>query len=115
MRSVHTSLLDRLTLQFGAASTRDIQKALQKKRFTTLRVNTLCADDPIVMNVFKQEGILFERIKNIPHAFLIKNKNEKDLLALELAKNGSFYLQGLSSMLPPLILDPKPGEKILDL
>lgn len=28
---------------------------------------------------------------------------------------GYFYLQDLSSMLPPLVLDPKPGEKILDL
>ena len=115
MSSLHSSLLDRLTHQFGAAISRDIQKALQKKRLPTLRVNTLCANDQMVMNVFKQESILFERIKNIPHAFLIKNKNEKDLLALELAKNGSFYLQGLSSILPPLMLDPKPGEKILDL
>ena len=33
----------------------------------------------------------------------------------EVYEEGEIYVQGLSSMVPPLILDPQPGEKVLDL
>ena len=34
---------------------------------------------------------------------------------LEIYKQGKIYLQSLSSMLPPLVLNPKPQENILDM
>lgn len=34
---------------------------------------------------------------------------------MEIYKNGEIYLQSLSSMLPPIILDPKEGTDILDM
>ena len=47
-------------------------------------------------------GILFGGI------FLLrKNANEKDIQKLEIYQKGYIYLQSLSSMVPPLVLNPK--------
>lgn len=67
------------------------------------------------MAMFRESAIQFERIKGIPHAFAVKNRTDRELLELPFTLEGKIYLQGLTSMLPPLILDPKPGEAVLDL
>ncbi len=67
------------------------------------------------MERFREENIAFERVKDIPHALIIKNRNDDDMLAHPLNKEGKIYLQGIASMIPPLVLDPQPGERILDL
>lgn len=108
-------LTDRLTKQFGPASVASMLKAFDKPRFPTFRVNTLKATDEIVMNKLRDDSIAFERVKDIPHAFKIKNRSDKQLLDHELATSGQIYLQGLTSMIPPLLMDLKAGEKILDL
>ena len=46
---------------------------------------------------------------------IIKNVTEKEIQKLELFERGYIYLQSLSSMVPPLVLSPKQGEKVLDL
>ena len=45
----------------------------------------------------------------------MKNANENDIQKLDIYKEGKIYLQSLSSMLPPIFLDPKEGEDILDM
>ena len=40
---------------------------------------------------------------------------EQDLQNLEIYKQGKIYLQSLSSMLPPIVLNPKENENILDM
>ena len=49
------------------------------------------------------------------NAFIIKNKNESDLQKLEIYKQGKIYIQSLSSMISPLLLDLKQDENILDM
>lgn len=49
------------------------------------------------------------------NAFIIKNKKENDLQKLEIYKQGKIYIQSLSSMIPPLLLDLKQDENILDM
>ena len=46
---------------------------------------------------------------------IIENAREDKLKNLEIYKNGEIYLQSLSSMLPPIILEPKENENILDM
>ena len=48
-------------------------------------------------------------------AFIIKNVREKEIRDLEIYQNGDIYLQSLSSMLPPIILNPEEGTDILDM
>lgn len=107
--------LARLEKQFGPAATKNIILAFGEKRLLTFRVNTLKSSDEAVMQVLREENIAFERLKNIPHAFKIKNRTDRQLLEHQLCTSGKIYLQGVTSMLPPLVLNPKPGEAVLDL
>ena len=109
------SLLTRLTNQFGIVATRALLLAMSEKRLPTFRVNTLKGTDENVMSTLRECAIQFERVKDVPHAFLVKNKTDKELLAHALTTSGKIYLQGLTSMLPALVLDPQPEETILDL
>lgn len=92
-----------------------ILRGFLEKRYTTLRVNTLKANIQEIMRYFKEINIKFERVLWYNDALVIKNATEKDLQKLELYKEGKIYLQSLPSMVPPIVLAPKPGENVLDL
>jgi len=108
-------LTDRLEKQFGPSALQNILTAFSAKRLPVFRVNTIKSNDEAVMAILREENIGFERLKGLPHAFKIKNRSSDDLLKHKLCQTGKIYLQGITSMLPPLVLDPKPGETILDL
>ena len=59
--------------------------------------------------------IEYETISWYEKALIIKNVREEEIRKLEIYENGEIYLQSLSSMLPPIILEPKAGENILDM
>ena len=88
---------------------------MTEERYTTLRVNTLKYDIQSLMRYFKEKNIKFERVPWYKEALIIKNANEKQLQKLDIYENGYIYIQSLSSMVPPLVLNPQPGEKVLDL
>ena len=46
---------------------------------------------------------------------LVRKLNETRKKKLKIYENGYIYLQSTSSMVPPCVLDPNPGEIILDL
>ena len=93
----------------------NIFRGIAEKRLTTLRVNTLKYDIQSLMKYFKEINIKFERVLWYNDALIIKNANEKDIQKLEIYQKGHIYLQSLSSMVPPLVLNPKEGENVLDL
>lgn len=84
-------------------------------RYTTLRVNTILYNAQDFMKYCKQNNIKFERVLWYSDGFIIKNKKEKDIQKLDIYEKGYIYLQSLSSMIPPIVLNPKSGEKVLDL
>ena len=113
-RRIPQELVTRLEKQFGLAS-RGIFEAFGQERVTSFRVNTLKTTDQDVMAMCREEGVIFERVKEIPHAFIVKNRDEQGMLASALCRKGFVYLQGLSSLVPPLVLSPTAGASVLDL
>jgi 16S rRNA (cytosine1407-C5)-methyltransferase len=85
------------------------------ERPLTLRINRLKTDIRRVMELFRSQNIKHQRVGWYEDALIIQNKREKDFETHPLFLEGHIYLQSLSSMLPPLILNPKPGMKVLDL
>ncbi len=92
-----------------------ILEGMLEKRYTTLRVNTLKSSNQEIEKIFKDLNIEFEKVEFYEDAFIIKNKTEKDLLKYDFYNKGLVYVQSLSSMIPPIILNPKSGESVLDL
>lgn len=88
---------------------------ISEKRYTTLRVNTIKYNIQDLMRYFKEKNIKFERVLWYTDALIIKNVNEKDIQRLDIYEKGYIYIQSLSSMVPPIVLNPSPGDKILDM
>ncbi len=91
----------------------EVIKSIEVEKPTVFRVNTLKAEPEKVLNKLNEAG--FEILPALlNNSYYIKN-SEKRLSDTPEFKNGEIYIQRLSSMLPVFELDPKPGEKILDL
>ena len=88
---------------------------MSEKRLTTLRVNTIKFNMEDLLKILQEENIEYENVEWYNDALIIKNADEKKIQNLDIYTNGYIYLQSLSSMIPPIILNPKKGEKVLDL
>ena len=84
-------------------------------RNTTLRVNTIKYNIQDLMTKLKINNIKFERVSWYNDGLVLKNRAEKDIQKLDIYNEGNIYIQSLSSMIPPLVLAPKSGNKVLDL
>ena len=86
------------------------------ERPTTLRTNTLKTTTEDLQKTFKMGGINVQRYRPLPDAYTLIGKTTiRQLTSLDIYQKGYFYVQSLSSMLPPLFLEPQPGQEILDM
>ena len=108
-------LYNKLINQYGNEITKEIINGYSKKRFVTLRVNTIKSTVENVTNILKENNITYNEVKWSKEALIIENANENDIRKLKIYENGEIYLQSLSSMIPPIILDAKAGENVLDM
>ncbi|MBP7462479.1 MAG: RsmB/NOP family class I SAM-dependent RNA methyltransferase [Candidatus Delongbacteria bacterium] len=89
--------------------------AMASPRLTTCRINTLLAEPGDVMRALNNAGCKHEKLPWCPDALLFRNTREKELERLDLYERGAIYLQSLSSQIPVRVLEPQPGEKVLDI
>jgi len=101
--------------EYGNELTNKIIDGYSKKRFVTLRVNTIKTNILKIKEVLNTLNIRYQEVEWYKDALIIENVLEFDLEKLDIYNNGEVYLQSLSSMLPPLLLDPKKNESILDM
>jgi len=84
-------------------------------RATAFRVNTLRAHPESVLSELASIGISATAVPWSDTAFVVPH-GQRDLLTHSAAaESGAIYVQSLSSQLAALILQPQPGEMILDL
>ena len=62
-----------------------------------------------------ENKIEFKEVEWYKDALIIENVREDEIRKLPMYENGEIYLQSLSSMLPPIFLEPRAGENILDM
>ncbi|MBN2571369.1 MAG: RsmB/NOP family class I SAM-dependent RNA methyltransferase [Ignavibacteriales bacterium] len=67
----------------------------------------------LIQNLGKY-GIELQHLEEIPSVLLVKNGNDVIGKTIEYIL-GHYYIQSLSSMLPPILLNPNPTDKVLDL
>lgn len=115
MDKIPQFLIEMLEKQYGKELTNEILKGYTIKRKVTFRVNTLKTTSEAVEKVLKDTGIEYSKVLWSDNAYIVKNATEKELQELDLYENGEIYLQSLSSMLPPIILEPIEGFDILDM
>lgn len=108
-------LKDLLIEQYGEEISAKIENRYKVQRPVTLRANNLKTSLEKVKEKLDEAQIEYETISWYEKALIIKNVREEEVRKLEIYENGEIYLQSLSSMLPPIILEPKAGENILDM
>ena len=108
-------LEEMLEKQYGAEKTKEIINGYQTKRKTTLRVNTIKENIEEIKNKLEKSKIEYEEVPWSKEALIIKNADEKSIQEKNIYQDGKIYMQSLSSMLPPIILEPKEGIDILDM
>ena len=108
-------LIKKLNKQYGEELFSKILNGYNEKRVVTLRVNTLKSNIQKVEEELTANNIKFSEVSWNKEALIIENANEEVLQNLSIYENGEIYLQSLSSMLPPVIMDPKENTDILDM
>ena len=122
--------INELNNDFTERNVDKILTGMSEERYTTFRVNYLKSNEVEVEDELVKNGVEFDKV-NITeietksetdfetyfnfNAYVIYNKNEKDLSKLKIYEDGKIYVQSISSMIPPIILRPEPGERVLDM
>lgn len=112
--SIPDIFFTRLADMFGQSFFEELRHTFVE-RPTTFRINTLRSSEEVVLDVLRREGFELEKVPWAVSTFILKNKKKRDLCDLTVYTDCMIYLQSLASMIPPLVLDPKPGERVLDL
>ena len=108
-------LQDKLNAQYGEELADKILEGYTKKRKVTLRVNTLKSNVNEIKEILNNNNIKYKMVNWSKEALIIENVRETELTKLDIYIEGKIYLQSLSSMLPPIILEPKENIDILDM
>ncbi len=108
-------LIAMLQKQYGEELTEKIIEGYSKQRKVTFRVNTLKTSVEEVKKQLTENQIEWEEVPFSKEALIIKEAREDKIQSLSLYEKGQIYLQSLSSMLPPIILNPQENTDILDM
>ncbi len=111
--SVPPWLVDRWTKEYGIERAEKLCAVSNEEAPRTLRVNMLRTTPEDLARRLEKNGILTEPIPALPEALrILDGPLPTDTKAF---LEGLFYIQDPASMLPAILLDPKPGERVLDL
>lgn len=108
-------LYEMLLNEYGKDLAKDIIEGYTSNRPVTFRVNTTKTNVNIIKEKLKSLDIKFREVSWNDKAFIIEDIDINKIKELEIYKNGEIYLQSLSSMIPPIVVNPKEGENILDM
>lgn len=108
-------LREKLISEYGEEEAEKIIRGYQKLRPTTLRVNTMKIAKEEVEEELRKKEIPYKEVSWYDDALIVPRNAKAEIEKLSIYQRGEIYLQSLSSMLPPLFLNPQPKETILDM
>ena len=111
MKQIPEFLLKKIKEQYPI-DYENIIKGYESNRYSSLRINTIKTTQKEIEDILSKHNIKYEIINDIA---LIIDDDINKIKELDIYKDGKIYLQSLSSMIPPFIVNPKPQELILDM
>ncbi len=91
------------------------RRSLRAPPAAAFRVNTLKASEEEAAAELGREGITCQPLEWPPGAWVAPPDERRALVDSAAAREGRVYVQNPSSVVPVLLLDPRPGEEVLDL
>jgi len=108
-------MIERYLVLWGEKDTLQFLDACEKPVRTSVRVNTLRADQEVVIKRMKRKGVVLERIPWLDTGFYGDFENTSTPGAFLEHMLGFYYVQGVPSMTTVEVLDPQPNETVFDL
>lgn len=110
-------LAERWMARWGAEVAERLFEWNNQPARTFARVNTLVTDPARLIEHWRAENVDydFRRYDWTPENLVFELKSHPPLARLETLRKGWFYIQDPSTLLAPRLLDPQPGDRILDL
>ena len=105
----------KLINKYGEDTSLKIVNGYKVNRKLTFRVNNIKSSKTEIEKVLAENNISYKIPEFYEDGFIILNKEKEEIENLDIYKEGKIYMQSLSSMIPPIVLDPKEGEDILDM
>lgn len=100
---------------FGASRGAEVQESFHAKRRPCFRVNPMRTEIAAVVDELRDAGLDPSPVPWLESAFTCPVETREQLTHSDAASQGKIYIQNAASLLPGLILDPQPGERVLDL
>lgn len=108
-------LKNKLLEQYGEEIAKKIIEGYYAERKLTFRVNTIKSNKERITKFLDENNIEYKTVSWYEDVFIVEKSEEYVIRGSEIYENGEIYIQSLSSMIPPLIVEPKEGENILDM
>lgn len=86
-----------------------------QRAVTTIRINNLVQNPERTIEQLNKMGADLKKIEWLKDTYIVKNMDKSDLATTVMYKEGYFYIQNLSSMLPAAVISPTSNEKVLDM
>ncbi|HWP81594.1 MAG TPA: 16S rRNA (cytosine(967)-C(5))-methyltransferase RsmB [Bacteroidota bacterium] len=106
-------LTKRWVERFGYDETRQLLSANNQRPDLTLRVNRLKIDFNYFLSKLEQHQIQFSRSPYLD--YFVRVKHMAGIGSSDMFRQGFFVVQDESAGLAVLLLDPKPGDRVIDL
>lgn len=107
--------LEKLPKFIAEQKLQSVLASFTQRKIPTFRVNSLKDTADRVSKSLTTKNFTLEPISWYPDAFVLTNKSIHDLMETPEYKQGKIYIQNLSSMIPALVLNPQPTDRVLDL
>ncbi len=109
------NFISKLKKIFPPSVFNNLIKTFSLKRPHTFRVNTIKINRLELLSQLKRDNIKTQNVDWYRDAFVLINPELNKFAETELYMSGEVYVQNLSSMLPPLVLNPGSSDYVLDL
>jgi NOL1/NOP2/sun family putative RNA methylase len=107
-------MIDRYINFLGIDETIRLLKANERPLIPTIRVNTIKIEETVLRKRLEEKGFELKPIEWVPYAFKVI-KETMNLGSTHEYLQGYYYLQNVASMMPAIILDPKPNDVVIDM
>ena len=107
-------MIERYLVLWGEDNTIDFLKACEQPIRSSIRINTLKTTNEVVLSRLRSKSVVFDEIPWLDHGFFADFSGPSPGSMLE-HMLGFYYVQGVPSMTAASVLNPQPGETVLDL
>ncbi|MEA4900127.1 16S rRNA (cytosine(967)-C(5))-methyltransferase RsmB [Desulfitobacterium sp.] len=105
-------MVKRWLKRYGLEETEALCQANNEPALLWIRTNTLKVTREELLNNLQQEGVQARLGERVPESLILENSGALD--RLKCFQEGLFTVQDESSQLVAHVLDPRPGERVLD-